>query len=280
MEFLRADERPSEPGERVFRHHPLGPVVLLLALAAPLAAPWVLRDGLLASARALPWYGWLGLAPILLLVGLVYAVALQGAAQSARRAFLDSNWLLRVSAAGLTLNLRSFQNAHFPKDGPTVVRIPWHEIACVREARDVTPRKGRGASHQSSRWLELELVGVDTTALERLITAERERKGPESKTLGVTSSGRFGHVPVFVSSPGVVRTDWLGARMLHALGAHARLEERRSFELGAGIGAEARIEALLKRGDRLAAIELARRELGLALVDARAHVQSLARRIA
>lgn len=280
MEFLRADERTSEPGEQVFRHPPLGPVVLLLVLAAPLAAALLAGQGLLASARAFPWYGWLGLAPLLLVVGLVYAVALQGAAQAARRAFLSSNWLLRVSAEGLTLNLRSFQNAHFPKDGPTVVRIPWREIACVREARDVTPRKGRGASHQSSRWLELELAGVDTTALERLITAERERKGPETKTLGVTSSGRFGHVPVFVSSPGVLRTDWLGARMLRALGAHARLAERRSFELGPGVAAEARIEALLKRGDRLAAIELARRELGLSLVDARVHVQGLARRVA
>lgn len=287
MDLLRADELVAEPGERIFRHSALGPALLFLVLLAPIGVALLAREQLLEAARALPWLAWLVIAPLALLAVLVHGLVLTAMAQATRRAFLASNWLLRVSPTALVLNLRSYQNAHFPSDGPTVVRLRWSEIARVREVRDVTRPGPRSSGRRTTRWLQIELATLDparspagTSALERIVTAERERKGPESKRLGVTSRARFGHVPVFVAGPGILRTDWLGRGMLRALGAHTTTAERLDFDLAHASDGQARIQALIERGDRLAASELARTELGLSLVDARAHVQASARKVA
>lgn len=282
MELLRADERPHEPGERVFRHSPLGPLVALLCLLTPLVlALGIVQNpaGMGAGIGTLPWFAWLGLAPLLFCGALLYALVLAVLGGAALASLRPSNWLVRVSPAGLVLNLRSYQNAHFPHDGPTVVRIPWSEVARVREVREAVE-----ASHdegvRTMRWLQIELAGADTRVLERLVTAERERKGPETRRLGVTTSGRSGHVPVFVASAGILRTDWLGVRVLGALAAHATRAERLTLDTDAGDDLATRLDALLRRGDRMAAVVLARRELGLSLAEARAHVRDLARQVA
>lgn len=228
MELLHSDQLQPEPGERVFRHGVLGPIVLLAIFATPLLAVLVFHERLLASAHAASWLAWLGISPILLVGGLLYAIVLQALAQVAWRAFLPSNWLMRLSSGGLVLNLRSFQNTHFPDDGPTVVRFAWPEIARVREVRDTRPAT-KSEAMRTLRWLEIELAGVETGPLARLVDEERTRPGPRKRTLGVSSSGRFGHVPVFVAKPGTVRTDWLGRAVLRTLEAHTTVAERRDL---------------------------------------------------
>lgn len=278
MEFLHADQVESEPGERIFRHGRLGPLVLFGIFGAPLCVALFVAGVMLSSSGSVPWYAWLVLGPVLLVLGLIFLVVIFTLAQAAWRSFLPSNWVMRVSPAGLVLNLRSFQNSHFPQDGPTVVRFPWPEVACAREARDVTRQKSSDESHWQTRWLQIELVRTDTNALEALIRAERERRGPRTKRLGITSSGRSNHVPVFVASPGVLRTDWLGRGMLRALEKHVSLAERQDFggvDLQPDVGA--RLAELVRRGDTFAAIALARRGLGLSLSEAHQRVRSLER---
>lgn len=277
MELLRADQVRPEPGERVFRHGRIGPLVMLAIFSTPLVLGLVLAVLRRADLAALPWYAWIPLGPLALLGGGLLLLVVHALAQVAARSFRASNWLLAVSPAGLVLNLRSYQNAHFESDGPTVLRLAWSEVRCAREVRDVTPRRDGDATELTRRWLEIELAGVDTDPIEALVRAERERPAPETRSLGVRSRTRFGHVPAFVAAPGLVRTDWLGRRVLAALGAHVSLEERRSLAHQPGLEVERRLADLVRRGDRLAAIDLARRELGLSLTEARARVRDLDR---
>jgi hypothetical protein len=275
MELLKAECAAAEPGERCVRHGRAGQIVILLVLAAPLAALVARHELVLGGLGNVTWVGWLGLAPLLAVCVPVYAVILVAAIQITRRAFSPANWLMRLSPAGLTLNLRSFQNAHFPAPEHVVVRLSWREVACVREARDVTPVRDPDQSARRERWLQIELAGVDTGPIAAAVKAERERRGPETKRFGITSRTRFGHVPVFVATPGILRTDWMGKSLLPEFERYTRVEELHVFNLNDTPDLAARLAELVRRGDELAAVQLARQELGLTLGEAREHVRSL-----
>lgn len=283
MRLLRARELQPMPGERVFRHSRLGPLVLWCAFAAPLAFLVQASGTVLATLRELPWYAWLVLGPFVLGVGALYALPLAFLAATAQRAFGPSNWLVRVAPDGLALNLRSYQNAHFPDDAPSVLWLDWSELACVREARDVTPVEDSRETPGRTRWLELELApGTETTALADAVRHERERRGPERRRLGITSRSRSGHVPVFVPEPGRVHVDWLGHALLGELARHAIRAERRTLDRRSRAGAplEERLLELVRRGDGLAAIRLLRDEERLSLLEAKQRLDSLSRRAA
>lgn len=283
VELQSVDLIQREPGERVFRHGVIGPMVMwaLFVLPVPLAVH--LRAELAQAARSVPWPAWFVIVPMALVCGGLWLLVVQAVGQVAYRAMLPSNWLLRVSPAGLVVNLRSYQNAHFPYDGPTVARFPWAELRGARKVVERSSRRGPGGRTTLERksWLELELAGVETAALERLIAAERARKGPERTFLGMRGSSRSNHVPVFVDRPGVLRLDWVGRGALHALGDHLELGERRTLDLDQQPGdVETRLRTLLTRGNRMAAHELARNELGLSLTQARKRLEELERRAA
>ncbi|HEX6884418.1 MAG TPA: hypothetical protein VF530_13655 [Planctomycetota bacterium] len=275
MELLHAPSLRPEPGERVFRHPRLGYLLVLPFLCAPLGVAVLLLPVL----DALPWAAWLLLGPVFAFGGALYALVLASTLQGARRAFGRTNWLLRVSPAGLVLNLRSFQNAHFPEDGPTVARLAWPEVARAREVREPAP----GAEHAASvtaRWLQLELAGVDTAPLEALVRAERERPGPARRFLGITGRSRSGHVPVWVAAPGIVRCSWPGREALRALEPSVSCAEPLVLAPDAEPDLERRLAELVRRGERLRAIAHARAELGLSTTEARARIDELARRVA
>jgi hypothetical protein len=83
-------------------------------------------------------------------------------------------------------------------------------------------------------------------------------------------------VPVFVERPGVLRIEWVGGDPLRALGQHVEVGPKLTLDLDRRSGDfEARLRGLLVRGDRLAAVELVRNELGLSLSDARRRVEEL-----
>lgn len=287
MELLREDQVRPESDERIFRHGVFGPFVLWCFLAAPLAVGFVLRAELARGAAALPWFVWLLLGPVVLLGGLLYLLCLVASAQVVSRAMRPTNWLLRISAHGLVLKLRSFQNAHFPADGPTVARIPWSELAGARRVRERAEHDLVRRGQTVKSWLELELRSADATeSLARVLANERERPAPESSFLGIKSRARFGHVPVFVARPGVIRVEWLGQGVLRALAAHVALGETQKLDLAVApdgatpLDLDARLRELWRRGERIAAMSLARRELGLSLTDAREHVERLGREAA
>lgn len=283
MELLRADQVLPEPCERVFRHGAFGPFLLWTVLAAPLAGGLVLRAELTRAAAALPWFTWIFLGPLVLLGAALYLLCLQAALQVVQRALLPSNWLMRVSSAGLVLKLRSFQNAHFPEDGPTVVRFAWGELVAARRLVERVQSLGGRRADARKPWLELELrSGVDSDALARLLDHERERPAPQASFLGVTSRARFGHVPVFVAGPGLVRVEWLGRGMLRALEPHLAIGAAREAALGKAADGgttdlDTRLRELCLRGEHLSATALARTELGLSLLEAKTHVERLAR---
>jgi hypothetical protein len=256
-------------------------VVLYLFFVAPLAFLLQEHAAVRAALASVPGWAWLVLAPCALIVGALYLMIVSALLASARRAFGARNWLARVSPAGLALHLRSFHNEHFPDDGPTVVQLEWRELACVREVRDVTPPTDSRETCGPTRWVELELAaGVDTSALAALVQHERERPAPERKFLGITSRTRTGHVPVFVPVPGRIHLDWLGRGLLAALEAHATVAERRTFDRNAvpARDLDGRLVELLRRGDKLGAIDLARCEVPLSLIAAKERVEELARR--
>jgi hypothetical protein len=283
VELLHADQVVPEPGERVFRHGRVGPLVLVAIVAAPLCAAVALSGRVADAARELPWPAWILVAPFGLLGGLLYLVCLSAVAQVARRAWLPSNWSVRIAPGRILLNVRSFQNAHFAHDGPTVVRLELREIARAREVRDVTPLHGRAGPVVRAHWLELELAGADTTVLERIVRAERERPGPETRFLGIRSRTRFRHVPLHVAAPGVLRVEWLGRALPRALAAAGvALAARHDLDLAQthGPDLDARLAELVRRGDRMAAITLARTELGLSLRETRDLVERMGREAA
>jgi len=283
VQLLSADLFEREAGERVFRHGLTGPMVMwgLFVLPVPLAIH--ARGELALAAGVIPWPAWLVIAPMALACGALWLVCLHAIGQVAYRAMLPSNWLMRVSRSWLLLNLRSYQNAHFPGDGPTVVRLAWSEVARARKVVERSTRRGQRGQETLERksWLELELAGGDTRELERLVASERERPGPERSFLGIRGRARSNHVPVFVERPGVLRIDWVGGDPLRVLGQHVEVGPRLTLDLDRQPGdLDARLRALLARGNRVAALELVRNELGLSLTEARQRVEELEHRAA
>ena len=283
MELLSPDLFEREPGERVFRHGVTGPLVMWALFVAPVPLAIHARGELVDVLRSIPWFGWFALAPMALVCGGLWLLCLFAIGQIAYRALLPSNWLMRISRAGLVLNLRSYQNAHFPLDGPTVVSFRWPELARARKVLERSTRRGKRGHEtlQLERWLELELAGVDAEELARLAAAERTRPGPERSFLGIRRRERSNHVPVFVARPGVLRIDWVGGGALRALAEHLPIGPKLTLDLDRQPGdLDTRLRALLARGNRMAAHELVRNELGLSLAEARGRVEEIERKAA
>ncbi len=283
MELLSASLCQREAGQRIYRHGLTGPMVMWALFVLPVPLAFHLRAELGEVLRSIPWPAWFVIVPLTLMGGGLWCICLHAIGQIAYRAMLPSNWLLRVSTRGLVVNLRSYQNAHFPHDGPTIVRFPWAEVRCARKVLERSTRRGKGGAQTLERksWIELELAGLDTAELERLIAAERARPGPERSFLGMRGRARSNHVAVFVDRPGLLRIDWVGRDALRALGEHLEIGKQLTLDLDKQPGdVETRLRARLARGNRMASIELARKELGLSLTEARSRVEELERKAA
>ena len=83
-------------------------------------------------------------------------------------------------------------------------------------------------------------------------------------------------MPVFVARPGVVRAEWLGG-VPGALGGRVELRQTLKVDLDRRGDVDERMRELLARGNRMAACELARTELGLSLAEAHGRVEELDR---
>jgi hypothetical protein len=88
---------------------------------------------------------------------------------------------------------------------------------------------------------------------------------------------------VQLHAPGVLRIEWLGKPLVRALAAAGLpLRARRDVDLAQthGPDLDARLAELVRRGDRLAAITLARSEVGLSLHAARERIGRIGREAA
>jgi hypothetical protein len=204
--------------------------------------------------------------------------------------FRASNWLLRTSDAGLFVQFRSYLNYHFPREDPTVVFIPYHEIRSarlVRERReipDTDSRSGQSTSVQFRRFVELELAG-DSAPLARALRAESEKLAPK-EARGYRSIYR--HSPVRLISPTRLQLEWgvvPSARVLvNALRRYteiaAPVRESQDYAHLKGLGREeqeSRLLKLVESGQTMTAIKMARALYAYDLTKARAFVEGLQR---
>lgn len=275
MRLFRPDAFPRDRRDLVFRHGRIGGIVMWVLLAAPFAFVATNWSHLI---RGLPWFAWLAVAPIALIVGLVMSVALVSLTQAVLRSFSAENWHARMRSTSIDWNLRSYQNAHFPADAPTIVRIEFSEVASVRRVRERREERGtKRRTVHTLRWLEFELRDVDTTALAAAIAFERDRPAPESKFLGITSRGRFHHVPILVTEEGRVRTLDISAALRKALQRRVPFGEplNTDLDLAPTRDLDSRLRLLIARGETLAAVSLVRSEMDVSLKDAKDFVDDL-----
>lgn len=283
MRLLLPDELPQVPLERVVRHPRLGGFVMLAFVAAPAVAAACCWRGILESLAALPWFFWIPGGPVLAGSLLLWLLVFSATRSVAQAGLLPTNWLLRVSSAGVGVHLRSFRNAHFRRDVPTVLWLERGEIARARKVVESGWMRGRnGKTRVRTAWLELELANVDCAAIERRLDEERREQGPEVRRLGIRMRTRFGGTSVFFARPGVLRVEWLGKRMLEALREEVEISPVLELDLDAALGTELepRVRALCARGMRMAAHELVRRERRVSWTDARTFVEETEKRAA
>ncbi len=96
----------------------------------------------------------------------LFALSTSAMCRAERR---PTNWLLAAAPDGVYAKFRSYLNWGIVGVDPTVVFVPWSEVAAVRV--------------ELGQRLSLELApGVDTRELASALGAERERKGPRGHT--------------------------------------------------------------------------------------------------
>jgi hypothetical protein len=277
MRLLRPQDVDVRQTDRVFRHARVRALIVWLLGCGATAA-------LLLSALAGTWPPGFIFGPFLLL----YVLITFGVVRSRFRA---SNWLVRMNDTGIFVQLRSYLNSAPASNEPSVLFLPFDEIASARLIRERvdTPRMNRPGVTES-RWLryvELE-VSADTSSLAAAAQAERARKAPPQKRWYGTSATLYRDYPVTVSAPGSVRVHWdvvPGARtFLDALRPYTTIadpvRQHHDFTRITSLGRaeqEQQIRDLVARGDTIAAIYAARRAYGGTLAQARDVVESLQR---
>lgn len=260
------------------RHGRVAPwVVTFVAAAALSTAAWFAPAAWRACVEE-TWFERLVVGGVATIGALVLVVLASVASTIARAALRPTNWLLKIGRDGVFVQFRSYLNAHFDGDDATVAWIPFEAIerAVPREERVTNARRGDESS--TSRWIDLELVGVDTSALASACVRERTREAPERRFGFVTTRTRFRDEPVTVPRPGVVRVQWPGRGGFEVLAPYLRVGdvEHEVLDLAQG-PLEQRARALCRRGQVLDAVRLVRDERGIGLADARAWVDRLER---
>lgn len=272
MRLLRNTEVPDGRSLTTFRTSSLRAgfwALLLLGITCFLGA------GFLYAPDDLPRVAWVFLIPIGGLFLTVLAIVSLAALSDFRATFRSSNWVLRVGKGGLWLQLRSFRNTHFEEADETAAFLGFLELAGARRASERI-RSGSDDTETTVHWLELVPAEVGLEPLRAAVQAERERKGPTRRLLGISSSGRSRHAPVVVTQDGNVRVDWHGRRMLRVLRKNGvkLLDDVGPMESGERDSDGAILE-LAEEGQALAAIKLARVTHGMGLAEAKAFVDGL-----
>jgi hypothetical protein len=275
VELLHASHRRVDRRDLIVRHGRTGAIATLLFLLAGLGFMAALAP---AAFEALPWFAWLALGPIAALAGLLLLISIHALALVVVRSFSRANWLARVGPHTFDVNLRSFQNAHFPEDAPTVLRLEFGEIARVRRVLERwEDRSGKRPIQRSCAWLELQLRAGDVEALREALRRERDRPAPETRFLGVTSRTRFRHVTAMVTDADRIRVLDASRALRAALARHVEFGADLRVDLDGDrtLDLDARVRARIARGDVLGATALVRVEMGVTTREARTFVQSL-----
>ena len=280
MKFYKLSEVPTGNDDRVFKSSSVSLFCWTFVFLGGAVALPALRIAGVASFRH---------APLIFICVFAAFFALFGwiSAKGWRASLRPGNWLVRANERGIVVNYRSFLNWRLPAEDFQAVGFDWSEIASVRvvKERRISPSLGeqRGSQMQFLTFLEFGLTGVDLAALERQLQAEQR----------IETSGMiiFRDCPVEVLPGGVVRVRWTGgearirpgpAEAMKYFGQRVRIDvpvkttQDLPHQPGAAPGTEdAKISALLRGGDQLGAISLARQTYGCSLVEARQFVDKL-----
>ncbi len=268
MTLLTLDQVPEHLVERKFGHRPwMWLAFLAVWTPGPPAVSWFLWQEVKIA-------GWpvYAVAAVVVPLGFLFWALVAGTVWSVVvDCMRPANWVMKTTSLGVLLKFRSYMNAHFPDDGPTVVQLDWSEIAAARRYRwrTMTIDSDDNRVPRNHDYLELELRGVATEPLRVAIAGEMTRKPPKRWI-----SSRANHAPVVVPRPGVVQAEWLRRAMLRAVEARVALAP--AGDSGpASEEAPGSIPELARRGMKMQAIAEARRLHGMSIGEARDHVARL-----
>jgi len=282
MRLLRNCEVPEAEVRRTFRTSPL-------ASLAMLALFWIgtvlLGRLLVVEGPELPTLVWVVLGPLALIAALVLLVVDLCVASAFLASLNATNWVLKTTAHGIYLQLRSYQNWKIADDENTAVYIEFDEIVRARRLTfDDRSGGSDGETRVLDRYLELELRHADTAELAEAVRVERMREGAESNFLGIKSKSKAIDLPVTVGAPDIVRVTWRGRGMLSELAAQGvECSEPETLERGVpenDAELEDRILELLEVGRKIDAVALVRQRYGLSLTQARTFVEDFDRDVA
>ena len=274
MQLLRLADVQISPSDRVYSYSRTRAAVVLLIVLGTVA--WLSFHAVTAG-----WKVGYYIAAAVLLFFLL-------AVRFITARFRSSNWLVRANDQGIFVQFRSYLNYHFPPEDMTVVFLSYGEIRSarmIRERVETLDPQGHGTTTQYLRYVELE-IGGDVAPLAKALNAEITEKAPMEKRWYGRSSTEYQDHPVRMP-----RTPFLQLRWQVVPGAKKFLEALRQYTTIAdpvsltqdfvnlqNLGPEEqlrRLRELNERGEKIAAIYLARKLYGCGLAEAKDMVEQL-----
>lgn len=196
MWLYRQAEVPENEQGLLCRQSRLAGVVRLIVWCIVLAIPP-------AFSRSKPWVFWGCVA--------VAAVVIPLAARELAAQFRATNWLMRVGADGLWINLRSYGDRDVVPDAPSVVRLGYAEITGVAQHTEAYSTPSRPDSNAPTVWqdkyLEIELTHDQSEELKSALNKLRFPPAPAQPSSGpVRAQVRVS--PVWFVNPSLLRVAW------------------------------------------------------------------------
>jgi len=197
MRVLQLRDVETGPNDRVFRHSRLPALIVWLAGFAGVAA---MLFGAYAG-KFKPGYIFGPFFALFLLLTLRFVTA----------RFHPSNWLVRMNETGLYVQYRSYLNYQLPADETSVAFISYGEIASARLVRERVrvpdAMQQNATTTQYLRYIELELAG-DTTALAKALDSEQSKQAPVEKRWYGSSATLYRDYPARMTAPPFLRIRW------------------------------------------------------------------------
>jgi hypothetical protein len=203
-----------------------------------------------------------------------------------------TNWILSIGPDRILVKFRSYLNPHFPQTDPQVVQLHPSEIysACITKQRITAPGSRGGNTTSFHTFLDLNTTARDLSPLKEQLVYERNLKMPVTGTF-VKSSGKSQHYPVSVVDNRTVRIEWRSPQdivtpaakkaldTLNGQGIHIEALHKEVIDLTRDRTDHSRMEdnilLLAERGNRVAAVKLARRTYGFDITEAKEFVEGL-----
>lgn len=277
MRLLRLRDVEIGSNDRVFRHPRL--LALVVWLAGLAGVPAMFFSAYTGNFK--PGYIFGAFLLLFLLLTLSFVTA----------RFHPANWLVRTNETGLYVQYRSYLNYQLPADDPSVVFISYAEIASARlvHERVETPDATRQNTTQTQhlRYIEVELPG-DTTALANALDSEQSESAPLEKHWYGSSATLYRDHPVTMTTPPFLRIHWnvvpRAKKFLEVLRPYTVIADPISltedFTRLRYLNREEQQEKLrdlVRRGQTVTAVYIARKLYGCGLTEAKQMVDRLQR---